>query len=294
MLVGHVLRFTLFRKKAQAASRTAAQVREHYLIERELADRLRKAPAGERLTLYAGVYDELLRRVPHHPMLRGRFDADELERRATAVRRTFGFLSQFLGSRSTFMEIGAGDCALSLLTAGFVERVYAVEVSEEIVNRLRAPINLRLVLSDGIEVPVPEESVDVAFSDQLMEHLHPEDALAQLGNIRRALAPGGIYFCITPNRLYGPRDVSEGFDEIATGLHLKEYSARELRRIFLDAGFSRVRFFAGARGHFLEVPYWMVALFERVLEALPHAARKPLADNGPARALLGLRVAAIK
>src|SRR6185295_18264710 len=106
-------------------SRSEAQLREHYVIERELADRLRAAPAHRRLSLYAEVYDELLRRVPHHPMLRVRFDPDHLDRRSVAVHRTFGFLSRFLDARSVFMEVGAGDCALSLRASGFVERVYA-------------------------------------------------------------------------------------------------------------------------------------------------------------------------
>ena len=48
---------------------TAYPLREHYLIERELADRLRSAPRSERGALYSELYDELFRRVPYHPML---------------------------------------------------------------------------------------------------------------------------------------------------------------------------------------------------------------------------------
>ena len=36
-------------------------------------------------------------------------------------------------------------------------------------------------------------SVDVAYSDQLMEHLHPDDALVQLTNVVRAQAGRSIY-----------------------------------------------------------------------------------------------------
>jgi hypothetical protein len=59
-----------------------------------------------------------------------------------------------------------------------------------------------------------------------MEHLHPEDALEQLQKIRRTLARGGVYVCITPNRVNGPHDVSGLFDDEARGLHLREYSTR--------------------------------------------------------------------
>ena len=81
---------------------------------------------------------------------------------------------------------------------------------------------------------------------------------------------------------------------MATGLHLREYSAGELRTIFLKAGFSQVRFYAGAKRWFIPCPYPLVALMERVLKALPYRLRKRLADNGPARAFLGLRAAAFK
>jgi ubiquinone/menaquinone biosynthesis C-methylase UbiE len=274
--------------------RTAEELRQHYVIERGLADRLRNAPAAARRQLYHEVYDELLRRVPHHPMLRARFDAQEQDRRARAVEQQLAFLKQFFTPRTIFMEIGAGDCALSLGAASYVERVYSIEVSEEIVSTVRSPSNMKLVLSDGLSIPVPEESVNVAFSDQLMEHLHPDDAREQLKNIYRSLSPGGRYLCVTPSKLYGPRDISAGFDETATGLHLREYSACELSGILREVGFRKVDFYAGARGAYIRVPSMLIAVAESVLGILPCRIRKRLADNAPMRALLGVRVGAVK
>lgn len=80
----------------------------------------------------------------------------------------------------------------------------------------------------------------MAYSNQLMEHLHPDDAVEQLRNIHHVLRPGGVYICITPNKLCGPHDVSRGFDEKPTGFHLKEYDNRDLTRLFRQAGFRRV------------------------------------------------------
>ena len=51
------------------AHRTAEQVKEHYEIEKVIADRLRNSSAAERTELYKASYDELFRRVPHHPLL---------------------------------------------------------------------------------------------------------------------------------------------------------------------------------------------------------------------------------
>jgi SAM-dependent methyltransferase len=136
--------------------------------------------------------------------------------------------------------------------------------------------------------------VDVAFSNQLMEHLHPDDAVAQLQGIARALRPGGVYLCLTPNRASGPHDISKSFDDVATGFHLKEYTFTELRGILRAAGFGSVRpYVATSRAH-LYYPVLLVRACELFLSALPARLRRRLAPTFPFRVLLGLRVVARK
>jgi SAM-dependent methyltransferase len=274
---------------ARGERRSEAQLREQYLIERELADRLRSARREERRRLYTAVYDELYRRVPHHPM-----NHPSQSGRGLGIGRDLAFLRRFLRPSSVFMEIGAGDCALSCAVAPSVRRVVAIEVSEEIMRLTPPAENVERVLSDGTSIPVPDGSVDVAFSDQLMEHLHPDDAAEQLRNIHRSLAPGGVYLCITPNRLYGPRDISGYFDDVASGFHLREYTAADLSALMRSVGFSRLRFYAGARRWYARVPSMLVLGAERALSALAVPTRRRLAGAAPMRALLGVRLAAIK
>mgnify|MGYP003656980348 CR=1 FL=1 len=50
--------------------RTQEQLRNHFLVEKELAARLRTASPEERPALYETLYDELFRRVPDTPALR--------------------------------------------------------------------------------------------------------------------------------------------------------------------------------------------------------------------------------
>jgi hypothetical protein len=114
-----------------------------------------------------------------------------------------------------------------------------------------------------------------------MEHLHPDDAFDQLQNIYNALVPGGIYICITPNRLTGPHDISRYFDEFATGFHMKEYTTLELSNLFRKVGFSRVRAYVGAKGKYLGFPVSPIALCELVLDQLRYAIRKVAAKNLP-------------
>ena len=268
--------------------RPAAQLREHYLVERELASRLRSAPPAQRRGLYTEVYDELFRRLPHHPQLQPADPAQD----SRETDRLLAFLGRSFTRDTVFMEIGPGDCALSIRAAARVRKVYAVDVSEHITRAAQRPPNFTLVLSDGCSTGVPDGSVDVAFSNQLMEHLHPDDAVEQLQNIHRSLAPGGVYVCVTPNRLYGPHDISCFFEDVASGFHLREYTGREIRALFRDAGFDEVWFYATAAGRTTRCPYWLLALCESVLEPLPRWLARPIANTRLMRALLGVCVVA--
>jgi SAM-dependent methyltransferase len=276
---------------ARGDARSAEQLREHYEIERALADRLRHSDPAERGRLYASLYDELFRRVPHHPQLTRRETA---EVRARGVDEQMKFLRRFLRPDATFAEIGPGDCALALRVAPMVRHVSAIDVSSEITSRIEAPDNFRLTLSDGVSVPLPAGSVSLIYSNQLMEHLHPDDARDQLHNIYRALADGGVYVCLTPNRWTGPHDISAHFDEVAKGFHLKEYSHGEIVALFEQVGFSKVQTFLGAKGRFVPVPTPPISMVETAFGCLSHATRMRLRRKLPFRLISTIRAVGYK
>jgi SAM-dependent methyltransferase len=260
----------------------------NYAIERELADRLRAAPGDERARIYGEVYDELFRRMPDHHQLT--IDPARRDREVAAKLR---FVSRFLDGDSCLLEIGAGDCAFSIRAASLVRQVIVVDVSEVITSAARGTPNLEVIISDGTSVPVEQASIDVAYSDQLMEHVHPDDALAQLASVARAIRPGGVYVCITPNRVTGPHDVSRAFDDVATGLHLREYSARDIRAMFRSAGFRKTHFYAGGRGRYLRMPDAVALSTEAAFERLPGTVRRG-APRIATNALFGLNVVATR
>ena len=133
----------------------------------------------------------------------------------------FIFLDKRFTPRTVFMEIGAADCSLALRAASYVERVYAIDVSGRFLQSVPVPLNLRLVLCDGVRIPVAESSVDLAWGGDFMDHLHPDDAREHLASVRRSLVPGGEYLCATN-------------------------SPAELRRRLRDAGYSAVSCYLGA------------------------------------------------
>lgn len=272
-------------------TRTRDQLRQHYEVERELADRLRRATKEERRGLYSAVYDELFKRVPLHPQHTntaspGRLAADVAEKMQIAA--------PFLKPDTVFLEVGPGDCEFAKAVAEKVARVLAIDVSDEITRKRALPPNLELVLSDGSSIPVPRGSVHVAYSNQLMEHLHPDDALDQLRGLYDALAPGGVYICITPSRLTGPHDISFAFDREASGFHLKEYTVGDLAALFREVGFDQVCIIFGGRGKFILLPTWTATGFEKLLSLLPHSLRKAIALKPPFRWLFGVRLAGLK
>jgi SAM-dependent methyltransferase len=272
-------------------TRTLERVRFHFEVERELADRLRHGSRAERATLYSAVYDELFRRVPDHPQLTRRRDAEALRAK---VEPQLQMLRRYLTPETVYLELGAGDCAVSVAVAPLVRKVYAVDVSAEIARVENPPANFQLVLSDGTNIPVPAASVDLVYSNQLMEHLHPDDALEQLRAVHACLAPGGRYLCVTPNRLSGPHDISKYFEESARGFHLKEYTACELARIFREAGFSQVRALHGGKGRFVESAAAPLVLLEKVIGCVPARVRRALGRQAVFRALLGIQLIGIK
>lgn len=148
-----------------------------------------------------------------------RFSAEKFARRERDAERELRSLRPVFDLSSVFLEIGAGDCALARRAAGFVERVYAVDICEDTMGRLGGPPNLHRVVHDGVRIPLPYASVDVAFSRQLV--------ISQLGGICHSLKDGGRF--ITTSK--GP--------------------ASELRKALFDAGFSAVRFYANG----IRVPY---------------------------------------
>lgn len=261
--------------------------RQHYAVEVELAARLRAASRDERLNgLYAATYSARLERIPSHPLLVQ--SRDPLARKR-ASRPQFRLLEPYLVPDAVFVEVGPGDCTVALAATDRVKTVYAVDVTHALVPD-QVPENFHFVHSNGVDVPVPGGTAHLVYSNQVLEHLHPDDAYEHLLAIQRALAPGGRFICITPNRLSGPWDVSRQFDRTATGLHLKEYTLSEEIDLLRSVGFD-VWLFASYQGRHLlrRVPESPVRLIERVLEHFPTKVRR-----GGTAGLVAVKVMATK
>jgi SAM-dependent methyltransferase len=243
-------------------------IRRHYEVEKELAERLRAFSREDRALMYGTLYDELFSRVPDHPRLKRRDGDEESER---SVRNQLSLLQPHLTGDVAFLEIAPGDCRLAFEVCGRVSRVVVADISDQRAGHDVPPENFELILYDGYNLEIEPGSIDLAYSYQFLEHLHPDDTGEHLDLIFRLLRPGGKYLFDTPHRLSGPHDVSRHFSDNPEGFHLREWSYREIGELLDRHGFSGwypIRSRRVVANRFLR---WAHSTVETAIDLLPRA-----------------------
>jgi len=95
----------------------------------------------------------------------------------------------------------------------------------------------------GFEFPASQRPFSLAYWNDVLEHVPPDEAPAYLRRIHELLVPGGALVTVTPNWHVRPSDVTAAFcppRTEAAGVHLKEYTLREMTRLLSAAGFCRI------------------------------------------------------
>ena len=161
-------------RKARSETRSPERIIAHYELEARLSRTLMASDQNDRLSLYSELYEQLFTELPDHPQRSGR---EKIRAEQIEVQRAM--LLRMLNQSSTYVEIGCGDAVLTKAIAPNVASAIGVDVTEKLVEGDR-PASFRFVLSNGINIPLPEATADLVYSNHLMEHLHPDDAVAQL------------------------------------------------------------------------------------------------------------------
>lgn len=179
-------------------------------------------------------------------------------------------LSRLVTRDSAFLEVAATDCSLSLSLADSVRRVYAVARSAVITGTRRFPANFHLVAAEGNCIPVPQASIDVAYSNGLVDQLDPDQMCEQLANVQRALTRGGVFICCARNRLLGAGDGSSAHVE---SRFAPPYTFSELRAVLRKVGFRTVAQYARCAGANVTLPGPLTQLLELAVGTMPQSQR---------------------
>lgn len=259
-------------KRPLPHNRSYEQIKNHYLVEKSIAERLKKSNREERKLIFASMYQELFSKVPDHPRL-SRRQSSELT--SEANKNKFLIVNKYLHKTDTFVEFAPGDCKFVFKVAEKVKRVYGVDISDQRNPLDISPENFELIVYDGYDLDkVKSNTVDLVFSDQLIEHFHPQDTKLHFELVHRILKDGGKYIFQTPHLLSGPHDVSLYFSYEAEGFHLKEWTYTEIKELIMNLGYSKFHTYWTAKGIKLRMPYTYFAFCELVISHIPKRYRR--------------------
>lgn len=253
--------------------RTTQQLKNHYEVEKELADQLRKSTREERKELYERMYDQLFERVPDHPRLTTRADPE-----MTHIKNKNKLLmvQEQLKRNTIFAEFAPGDCEFCFFIADRVRKVYAMDISDQTDRQRIRPQNFELIVYDGYRLDMPENSIDLLFSDQFIEHLHPDDVQYHYDLTHRLLAPGGKYIFRYPHLYRGPSDISRFFSDVPMGFHLNESTFTATVQQLKKAGYKKIQCYWFSLNLRIPISYRFFHAIESLLEKVKPRFRRPI------------------
>jgi SAM-dependent methyltransferase len=147
------------------------------------------------------------------------------------------------------LDYGCGYGDSVVLLSKWANFVYGFDASSVCIKsakeRFKDIKNVDFIIHANPYLSFDNETIDAAYSNDLIEHLHPEDAFIHLKEVHRVLRQGGNYLFWTPGAKDGPHDCTKwfyppGFGFKANGGHIKEYTFAELIDILKKIGYSRV------------------------------------------------------
>lgn len=149
----------------------------------------------------------------------------------TKVWRHLGdYFAQWIPPQARVLELGAGWCDFA--NAITASRVVAMDI-DATVEKAAKP-GVEAVVGDCTDLSrFPDNSFDVVFASNLLEHLHREQSDALVDEARRVLAPGGRLMLMQPNFRLQPKRYFDDFTHVAifTDQSLQDYLVSRSFRI---------------------------------------------------------------
>ncbi|MEQ1742870.1 MAG: class I SAM-dependent methyltransferase [Candidatus Nitrotoga sp.] len=223
---------------AKDAELTEKMILAHWTLEQRLTRELLESTPENRWETFERCYTTLYGELEWLNRLTGGTDT-------TSPAERYQHWADLIGSSpKSVYEVGSGKAAMIGHLAQLGHQCTATEITRERgAKHVVEHLNLRWTQSDGIHLERFEQPgiYDFVLSDNVIEHMHPDDLIHHFEGACKILKPGGQYLMAVPHRWFGPCDISKVFKyEVASGMHLKEYTYRELRHALLYSGFREV------------------------------------------------------
>jgi cyclopropane fatty-acyl-phospholipid synthase-like methyltransferase len=244
---------------------TEEMILSHWNLEKQLTQKLLNSTPNNRWEVFEQCYSTLYKELEWINRL--------TEQKNSQPKQKYAEWLEVIGSPpKKLYEIGSGKGEMIQFLAESGFECKATEVSRERGKKhvLDSFPNLLWGNSDGIHLDRFEQAgtYDVVISHQVVEHFHPDDLIEHLEGCRNILIEDGRYIFSTPHCYTGPHDVSIVFNrDRPQGMHLKEYTYRELVRAIKQAGYKNV---------YCSIP----SIFRKLLSKLGIVRQKQIAKFG--------------
>lgn len=223
---------------------TEEMILTHWNLEKRLTAELLESNPEDRWATFDRCYTNLYTELEWLNQFSGMAEC------ASPRERFAGWLELIGPPPKRIYEIGSGKGDLIAFLADHGYDCRATEITRARGEKLLSPRSHTGTkpswgVSDGVYLDKfePPGTYDVLISDQLIEHIHPEDLESHLRGAYSILKSGGRYIFNTPSKYTGPHDVSRVFKRPAPEcMHLKEYACREMVEMTRRAGFRYVRY----------------------------------------------------
>jgi SAM-dependent methyltransferase len=229
---------------------------------------------------YADAYREFFSKVGDHPQF-NLPDAAYFRYSRQLVDRLEPILSRDLGAPRRILELG---CGRGFLTAELAQRFpdakcVGVDVALAESDRFNLS-NASYINANILEESFPIENADLVLADQVMEHFHVDDVDHFISTCSRATRPGGLVFIGTPNRLWGPHDISGNCRlREPIGFHLKEYNAKDVVDICIKHDLVFENAILMLRGYGVAISLRNYTRLERIIGMFPVFLRHMMRDK---------------
>lgn len=221
----------------------------HFDLEATYRQRILASSKGstERQELFSTAYRDLTRLLLER---RSRFNRSHEHSLGFSDRVLNAIRARIGPPPARLLDVGCGTGVLVERMALLGYAAEGIDLSDECIRVSRARTersgdlprggSVRLICGNFLVEDFTEGAYDLIHSNDVLEHLHPDEVDDFIAKCHRLLKPGGALWLTTPNKWTGPGDATilrfpPGTE--TRGLHLREYSLRELDRILRKKGF---------------------------------------------------------